>query len=114
MPQFKNNLISVNKLCTDLGCTIFFSPKACFVQENLKKNWLLGEQRNGLNFTQDNASNSKEVAHLSANNLKSLSTKSSTNMMIHKAKIWHLRMGHRPINKLKLLVPDLEEKHITN
>ena len=32
--------------------------------------------------------------------------------MINKAKLWHLRLGHMPIHRLRMLFPDLDEKLI--
>lgn len=56
----------------------------------------------------------KQVAdHITKGQEGSLSlTTKSTCDVINKAKLWHLRLGHMPIHRLKVLFPDLDENLI--
>ena len=44
VPNYHFNLISVQKLCKDMHCNIFFSPETGHVQDHLmKRSWPLGK-----------------------------------------------------------------------
>lgn len=55
VPQFRFNLIAVNKLIYDLTCYVTFNNNGCLIQGiMIKKPWLLGKLRSGLYVLEDN------------------------------------------------------------
>lgn len=106
-PSFHFNLISVNKLVKDLQCLLVFSDNNCFIQEPLKKeHLLLGKAHNSLYYVQDDK-NPRTKQSLPA----SLSAQQQIKDGAHAAKLWHIRIGHLPFNKLGFLFPELQ-KHM--
>lgn len=105
VPKFNYNLISVSKLSVDMNCKIYFTTNGCFVQEPLMmKPWLLGEKRNGLYIIQEQKGSTRLPPKTrDSSNISSATT--SSDSLTNKAKLWHLRMGHMPIQKLELLIP---------
>lgn len=100
VPDFQFNLISVHKLCHDLHCDLIFTSDACYVQgRSLKRqSTLLGKLQGGLY--------SVEVQHLQKQQVVPVPSCNKTCFSaLHDAKLWHLRLGHLPFNKLKLIHP---------
>ena len=51
VPNFRYNLLSVNKLIKDLNWKVWFNANECFIQESLmKKPMLLGKERNSIYY----------------------------------------------------------------
>lgn len=99
IPLFQFNLISVQKLCKDLNCTVLFDETKCVIQDHLKKGrqLLLGNSQGGLYSTPTQGSKFPVNTSL-------LAVKEDLN-------VWHLRLGHVPFDKLKS-IPDLSSlKH---
>lgn len=50
IPQFQYNLISVQRLCTDMNCSMSFDGHICVIQDHLQKGKqiLLGRSQGGL------------------------------------------------------------------
>ena len=99
-PAFQYNLLSVTKLCLDLSSTIFFTNKACFIQEHSLKGppTLLGNLAEGLYQFKHSLPPPPSPRLPTAHTSKCTS--------INKAKLWHLRLGHIPFSQLKHVVPD--------
>ncbi|KAL2923456.1 Retrovirus-related Pol polyprotein from transposon RE1 [Bienertia sinuspersici] len=97
--DFHYNLVSVHKLCSDLKCTISFTYNQCFVQDKFQTglSMLLGNLEAGLYTIGDPISQSSSTA------FSSYATASSLN----EVKLWHLRLGHLPFNKLHFLFPNV-------
>nr|XP_017256544.1 PREDICTED: uncharacterized protein LOC108226104 [Daucus carota subsp. sativus] len=93
VPDFHFNLISVQKLCQDLKCEVFFTVDKCILQGLSQRNCQmpLGERQGGLYSI-----NSVQTAD------KKLCFAATTD-----AKVWHLRLGHIPFSSLKLLFPQV-------
>ncbi|KAL2939464.1 Retrovirus-related Pol polyprotein from transposon RE1 [Bienertia sinuspersici] len=103
VPEFKYNLISVHKLCKDLGCAVYFTDKHCYLQGLSQKELImpLGDVQEGL-YTVGADSSSQGFSK----NNSVLSHVSSSASLVDKAKLWHLRLGHVPFNKIHLVLPD--------
>lgn len=106
VPNFHCNLISVNKLASQLNCAVIFDTNRCVLQEPLRKRLLLGNHCKGLYYLQ----------HPQIQNTKTHSAHSTTSKVngrsIEEAKLWHLRLGHLPFNKLKLLFPEILDNKV--
>lgn len=106
VPEFRFNLITVNKIASDMKCVVSFDTNKCYIQEILmKKTWLLGKSKVGLYIFQD----IKRTASVNAAAEEPVDTQSNSKFVLYKAKLWHLRMGHLPINRLKFLFPEISE-----
>lgn len=128
VPDFRFNLISINKLTSHLNCQISFSSSHCFIQvHSMSTPMLLGKHKNGLYYVdtqlkkEDDLYNTNIVANStvmpfvesSANkfcNGVSLSDQNSYCNVSHIPRnekfsllLWHLRLGHLPFNKLHLI-----------
>lgn len=102
MPDFQYNLLSVNKLCQDQQCTVSFTADKCYIQGHLMKRPLvLGSVRSGLYSVE-----SGQKQHITEESTTCLS---ASNASRNNAEVWHLRLGHMPFNKMKLIVSDLIE-----
>ena len=114
VPQIRFNLISTHKPCKDLNYNVIFNSNGCIVQDlSMREPWLLGKIKQGLYYADNlidafsgSATNKthKMTCYITTYETCSSSHVSSTDMH-HKAKLWHLRLGHIPFHKLKLLFP---------
>ncbi|KAK9690007.1 hypothetical protein RND81_09G098300 [Saponaria officinalis] len=101
VPCFKFNLLSVAKLARHYNSTITSTSDACFMQgSSLKKPLMLGRNNRDLflmqsdvSLTKTSANNKDHVA--SSSHLASVSTDNTA--------LWHNRLGHLPMYKLRLL-----------
>ncbi|KAL2895421.1 Retrovirus-related Pol polyprotein from transposon RE1, partial [Bienertia sinuspersici] len=92
--SFQFNLISVSKLCKDLGCRLIFDKSCCYIQDQTQKGpvTLLGNLHCGLyHFDQSLL-------------LGSSSSNKFCSAVVNDAHLWHLRLGHIPYAQLKLLI----------
>ena len=84
----------------------------------MKRPWPLGKEKDGLYVLEEKTRDIKTVADKTVSKQvvssisRSLQAKISTNQGVNKAKLWHLRMGHLPIQKMKIVLPDLNERLI--
>lgn len=97
VPEFKYRLISVHKLCKDMNSNICFSDTKCYLQDlSLKQPPLhLGELQNGLYSITSSNVNGSQFFDKAANTSISEDTK-----------LWHLRLGHLPFQKIKIVQPN--------
>ncbi|XP_074374803.1 uncharacterized protein LOC141715227 [Apium graveolens] len=96
VPDLCFRLISVSKLCEDLGCQVSFTNQGCFIQ-GLSQNRPqihLGSSLNGLyrDVSSTNTSNSEKHCNVSI-------------AATEEARLWHLQMGHLPFSLLHLVTP---------
>lgn len=113
VPEFKYKLISVNKLCKDMHSNLYFSDDKCYLQALSQKQppLHLGNLEKGL-YT------------VHSTNVKDFSTTTSANSIFdnkatyvsvsEEAKLWHLRLGHLPFDKLKHIQPTCSVKDCIN
>ena len=79
VPEFHFNLISINKISSDLCCEISFSPTLCVIQgPSMSKPLLLGRHKNGLYYV-----DSTLVVHDEKQNTKILSPQNSFASHLH-------------------------------
>lgn len=112
VPMFRYNLLSIGKICKDLKSFIMFSEHYCFLLHgglSLKRPLVLGKHHVGLYFL-----HSKQEANKSR--VMSVSTKTSLDSFVifsnslcnsvsndTNASLWHKRLGHLPMYKIKTL-----------
>ncbi|KAL2902683.1 Retrovirus-related Pol polyprotein from transposon TNT 1-94, partial [Bienertia sinuspersici] len=88
VPEFRYNLISTHGLCQDLECDIVFTHDKCLLQgSKINGSLLLGSLKSGL-YAVDSKKSTGRSTHLVSE---------------EDAKLWHLRYGHLPFNKLHLV-----------
>lgn len=110
VPNFHFNLISVGKICLNENASIIFSKNFCLIQDHLTKISLpLGKLEHGLYYTKGKEVNGAFKVGETCHFLASMANKKG---MIEHAKLWHVRMGHAPFFKLKVLFPELDIKSI--
>lgn len=62
VPQFKFNLISIHKLCSDLACVVSFTLTNCVIQDRLMtRSWSLGKAKQGLYYLDDDSIQKSEA-----------------------------------------------------
>ena len=107
---FKFNLISVNELAKDMKCKVWFYDNQCFIQgHSMMKHLVLGRAKNALYYLDPvglNRNTDDKVKH------KSFSATTINTQSIQELKIWHLRLGHLPFEKLKVLFPTNKGTHV--
>ncbi|CAO2834341.1 unnamed protein product, partial [Amaranthus hypochondriacus] len=111
VPGIRYNLLSVCKLCSDSAISLIFSPVDCWLQDLSKKECLpLGKLKCGLYCTEDKnhfeAFNKVAKVQDYYNPKNSLLSRTTTTM-IKEVKLLHLRHGHIPFHRLKLMYPAL-------
>lgn len=90
-------------MCLDVNVLVIFSQDNCTLQDLLTKNSLpLGRLTHGLHYTIDKGIHTTERASYSLANVV------NSNKMMEHAKLWHNRLGHAPISKIKILFPHLD------
>lgn len=92
IPHFHYNLISVQRLCKDMHCSVVFNGHECLLQDHLQKEKLLliGKLHEGLYSTSGLNNSSSSISVF-------LSIKEDIS-------IWYLTLGHVPFSKLKLIL----------
>ena len=102
VPTFHFNLISVQKLTAQLKCNVGFYDNKCIIHEKLKKNLFLGNNIKGLYYLQP-------AQNRILNNFGSQATVAQDiDSITNDVKMWHLKLGHMPFNKMKLLFLDFK------
>lgn len=97
VPRFKCNLLSIGKMARDLQCIVVFTPQVCLMQaKHMKKPMILGRNHKDLYFMENTGTADKSTTTTPFNNDSFISC-------LANASIWHLRLGHLPLYKLKTL-----------
>uniref|UniRef100_A0A803MM84 GAG-pre-integrase domain-containing protein n=1 Tax=Chenopodium quinoa TaxID=63459 RepID=A0A803MM84_CHEQI len=94
----KFNLIYVPKICGDLNSAATFTSGTRVLQSSLIKPLVLGKIKRGLYYLEDHIS--KELIQQQSEN-KVATTSSSSLQDVNNTKLWHLRIGHLPIEQLE-------------
>ena len=94
VPAFHYNLLSVQRLCKDLHCSLVFNDTNCIIQDHLQKGKqiLLGRTQGSLYSTADL--------------FNSVPVKSSLLSIKEDLSVWHLRLAHVPFPRLTK-IPEL-------
>uniref|UniRef100_A0A803LW84 GAG-pre-integrase domain-containing protein n=1 Tax=Chenopodium quinoa TaxID=63459 RepID=A0A803LW84_CHEQI len=101
VPNFKYNLLSVPKLTTDSYCEVNFYGTHCVIKDTLtKKVKGVGRARNGLYFLLDVPFDVVAEAPTCKTNT-CLKAKTETTCESDSFAIWHHRLGHASLGKLK-------------
>lgn len=97
--DFHFNLIYVQRLCKDLSCAILFNVDKCVLQDLSQKQSQMpfGEISGGL---------------YSTNKIQVAASSRSCHVAVTNAKVWHLRLGHIPFSRLKILLPHIDVSNI--
>lgn len=100
VPCFKYNPISVNKCIKDMHCKVVFTINEYIMQGNLMKMpLLLGKARSTLYYLHNDTSKDVKATRHAANaNLNEQDCQK-----LHKLKLWHIRLGNLPFNKIQLI-----------
>ncbi|KAL2932871.1 Retrovirus-related Pol polyprotein from transposon RE1 [Bienertia sinuspersici] len=94
VPGVRFNLISTHKLCRDMNCDIVFTNDKCLLQDKSQGTSLvLGSLESGL-YTLSEQEDKVKTVQLAATS--------------DEAKLWHLRLGHLPFNKLQYVDTSLK------
>lgn len=105
VPEIQFNLISVSKLTLDNNISLIFSTDACYVQDHLMRRPLpLGKPHNGLYYTLGKDQHLFLEDRASLNNKHTAITASCTDKTNY-VKLLHLRLGHIPFSRLKVMYP---------
>lgn len=101
IPYFKHNLLSVQKFSKENCCELKFYPSHCDIIHTISKNVLAkGYVRNGLYYLSTDCL-SFPVPNNSVN--VGASANASNSQSTNNLDIWHHRLGHAPIPKIKLI-----------
>ncbi|KAK9665783.1 hypothetical protein RND81_14G136000 [Saponaria officinalis] len=96
VPCFKFNLLSVAKLATQMTLTVMFTPTICYVQgSSLKRPLILVRNVRDLYFLKPVSS---VISLPIVSSVVPRSTSSSSDALV-----WHNRLDHLPLYKLKIL-----------
>ncbi|KAG8387429.1 hypothetical protein BUALT_Bualt02G0020500 [Buddleja alternifolia] len=97
IPSLHHNLLSISKLSCDSHCSINFTPTSCIMQgPMLKTPVVLGKQIDGLYCFDSSHDHFHSALSTSLNNIE----------------LWHHRLGHTSLDKLKCIVHYLSDLHI--
>ncbi|KAL2937695.1 Retrovirus-related Pol polyprotein from transposon RE1 [Bienertia sinuspersici] len=87
VPRVRFNLISTHRLCQDLSCDIVLTSAKCLLQDYFQKHiMVLGNLESGLYTLSEQDVKPKKTIQVAT--------------VSEEAKLWHLRFGHLPFNKL--------------
>ncbi|XP_074322791.1 uncharacterized protein LOC141659762 [Apium graveolens] len=93
VPHFKYNLLSISKLVKLLNCDVIFTIDNCYLQgHSLRKPMEIGDSQRGLYMLHSSPPFSAESSCLSNASFTTGNTS---------ALVWHSRLGHLPLSKLK-------------
>ncbi|KAF7825622.1 NADPH-dependent aldo-keto reductase, chloroplastic-like [Senna tora] len=98
LPNFKYNLLSVNKLVKDNGVSVFFNASSCVIQDQKTKETLvearLLDNLYVLKHDHDNV-------HNPGNQFETVNSADIMNSANTSFLLWHQRLGHAPVDALK-------------
>lgn len=109
VPYIHFNLISVSKLTIEKLMDVLFTNNCCYLQDHLMKRVLpLGKLHHGLYYTLDKALIHTHNVKIpfSTRRLVTVTSKDTLQKLIH------LRLGHLPFPRMKLLFPSLDVKAV--
>ncbi|KAL2943034.1 Retrovirus-related Pol polyprotein from transposon RE1 [Bienertia sinuspersici] len=103
VPDFKHNLISVNKLVRDSGCKVNFMKSMCVIEDDNKTVKGVGKECDGLYYLIDMPMQQliKLVEKQKSNIKANLSTIQSEGTRMSEAMKWHIRLGHTSFKRVK-------------
>ena len=112
VPDFRFNLLSIKRLCEQLKCSVEFTEALCLIQDHFqKKPQVIGRCIQGLYILDKDKMQNTQVKH---KRVISDNTKTSVGdiNLLHdcnaaisapKLDVWHSRLGHMSLNKMKLV-----------
>lgn len=118
VPFFRHNLLSVQKLIQDNNCQVQFFPTYCVIMDSVTQQIRgVGKEKHGLYYlvTHNNpgnnlppqSSNTHHTTSLQASSNTTTSSQIPTPNVTNTMDLWHHRLGHAPVAKLKL-IPSIE------
>ena len=110
VPHFKYNLLSINSLTSQLHCAVVFTEELCVLQgPSLKRPVVVGKEVHGLYVLDRDLVKQVELTtgYLLDNHKLSFNSHASI-LCNHASKglesvIWHMRVGHIPYKRMRLL-----------
>lgn len=107
VPNFKQNLLYVQKLIKRSNCEVKFFPSQCIILDCASQKVIaVGEAKHGMYYLVDTYDSTKWSSNLKNAHACLLSNNVSAN-------IWHHRLGHMPISKLCLIL-DISKPNSTD
>lgn len=105
VPSFSFNLLSISKLTQKLPCCLVFLSQFCFIQDLFSWKMVgIGEVHNGLYLLQRlDCINPSALTDYFIKHKFAHSSSFSVNFVISLPKVWHFRLGHPSMNKLRSL-----------
>lgn len=93
VPNFKHNLLSVQKLVKDNACQVQFFPKHCCIIDTVSNKVLgVGHAKDGLYYY-------TPAANISLP-LQTFTHQTNSAQSTHSIDLWHCRLGHAPVPKI--------------
>ncbi|XP_019227003.1 PREDICTED: uncharacterized protein LOC109208355 [Nicotiana attenuata] len=110
VPDFKFNLISVNRLCTQLKVLLTFAETCCLMQGlSLRRPMVLGDVKAGLYLFHsthklaDSLYSNKAVTFSQNSSLPYCNSHIMSNSVNTDKNLWHVRLGHLPISTMRYI-----------
>lgn len=98
IPYFKYNLLFVSQITKELQCLVAFFPDFCIFQDFYNGQVLgIGKEEHGLYLLKGNSLQKSQLLNKCAHTAN-LSSESISSESTH---LWHLRLGHAPIDVIK-------------
>ena len=106
VPDFKYNLLSVQRLSRENGCNVIFENTYCLILDvSTEKLKGIGKVQNGLYYLVDQAVNSLAQSmipkHSSANTTLQIPHVIQGYPLLPSSTLWHNRLGHAPLENIK-------------
>lgn len=109
VPEFKHNLMSVSKLLQNENCEVVFKPEYCVIVDSCtKEGKAVGKMENGLYYL-DKRAGKKEIQELVKSDQTRMTGYVSKDEVprscvaeLDQCVLWHNRLGHAPMAKVKL------------
>lgn len=111
VPNFKHNLLSVQKLTKESNCAVHFFPTHCLILDNVTGTLMgVAEAKNGLYYMVDHLNNDLPQNWFSVMDKRYLCSNAavttSTVLTNNSLEVWHHRLGHIPVANMKH-IPEL-------
>lgn len=116
IPAFKQNLLSVHKLCQDNGCKVLFHDKYCIIQDNVSDvvkgvgrcenglyylvNETVGKILNRVRNQTLNTTGVQVKRAMTASLYQGIPSVIENVPRLSKETIWHHRLGHAPMKRI--------------
>lgn len=102
VPNFKHNLLSVQKLIKDSNCAVHFFPTHCLILDNITGTLMgVGEAKQGLYYMADHLNRDLPEEWFSALDKRYLCSNIAVSQGQTSLELWHNRLGHMPFSKMK-------------